>query len=132
MGRAPKLVTALAASVSLVASTTAMAGAPVLRPQASPAKMAKAQQPNSWLLLSALTPGAPQETVRPQAMAALGAAQVTATLPSRPAGYVAGNSLIGAEVFAFGLWFALIAVALTISDSSGGRDVSGGTPNSPT
>ena len=128
-----KSITAFAAAAALLTSTTAIAAAPAPAPQRAPAKTALPQQPNPWLMLSALSTGAPRETVRPAAVQTLGAAQAAAVRqPSRPAGYVVGNPLLGGEVIVLGLWFGLIAVALSISGSSGANASGNGGPNSPT
>lgn len=132
MGRVLKLVTALAASASLLGSTTAIGAAPAPASQGIPTDKTDAQQPDSWMMLAALSPGAPQQVVRSRVVATLGAAQAGVTPASRPASYIAGNPLLSAESLAFGLWFGLIAIALWISNSSGGSNASGPTPNSPT
>jgi hypothetical protein len=103
------MIVSLAASVALVACSTAAAAA-TPAPQGPPA-------PNAWMMLSVLSPSG---------SVALGGANAAAAQPQPvpPPPAYAGGPVLGGEVLAFVLWFGLIAVALTISGSSGH-------PNSP-
>jgi hypothetical protein len=108
-----KLVAAVAMSTSLIASSgAAAAGAP--GPQVQ-----QAQTPNAWMMLSVLSP------TRAVALGGAAAAAQPADVPPPPPPVaVAGGPVITGEVIPFVLWFALIAIALTISGESG-------RPNSP-
>lgn len=134
MGRALKMITASAASASLVASTTAVAAAapaPAPAPQAAPANTAQPQQPNSWMMLAALSSGAPRETVRNDPAIAAAVAAGGAQGAAAPTAYGVGHRFVTGEVVPFLLWFGLIVVALSIAGSSG-SNAGNGTPNSPT
>ncbi len=118
MRHALKIVTAIAASASVVASTTAIAAAAPPASQAMAAQTVRPQQPDAWLMLSALSP-ATAPIVQADALAAAQAA------PPPRAEAVRG------ELLPFLLWFGLIVVALTIAGSSGRGAASGGVPNTP-
>jgi hypothetical protein len=108
---------AFAASAALVATSTAATAA---TPAHAPA--AQAPAPNAWIMLSTLSP------TSPIALGGATAAAQPSDLPPPPppaAAAMAGGPVITGEVLPFILWFALIAIALTISGPSG-------RPNSPT
>lgn len=102
-----KLV-ACAAALGLVMSSTAVTAAP-----ASKAPAAQAQAPNAWLMLTALGP------TRSVALGGAAAAAQPADVPPPPAVAGAGAAGVTGELIPFILWFALIAVALSISGSNG-------------
>src|SRR3954447_864904 len=110
-----KIASALASAALVASSTAAVAAAPT--PQA-PA--AQTQAPNAWMMLSAMS------STRAIALGGANAAAQPADVPPPPPpGYVAGGPALSGELIGFLVWFALIAVALTISGESGA-------PNSPT
>lgn len=108
---------ASAASFGLVLTSTAAAAAP-----ASAAQLANPQAPNAWLMLSALGP------TRSVALGGAVAAAQPADVPPPPVVAGTGAAGVTGELIPFILWFGLIAVALSISGSSGG---SSGQPNTP-
>ena len=110
-----KIIATSAALGLLLSSTTAAVAAPV-----STAPAAQPQAPNGWLMLSALGP------TRSVALGGAAAAVQPADPPSPPT--YAGAAGINGEVLPILLWFGLIAIALTISGSSGGVVT---TPNTP-
>lgn len=112
----PKTIAGIAASVALLASSTAAVAAPQPQP-------VQALTPNAWMMLSALSAG------QSAGLAGANTAAQPADIPPPPP-VVAGAMADGAgELIPFVLWFGLIAVALTIKGSAGGSPVI--TPNSP-
>lgn len=105
-----KFVASLAAFGLMLGSTTA-AAAPV--PAAPVSPVAKPQAPDAWLMLSALGP------TRSVALGGAAAAAQPADGPRGPAVAGAGAAGVTGELLPFILWFGLIAIALTISGSSG-------------
>lgn len=105
---------ACSAALGLVLSSTAAAAAP-----APSAMAAQPQAPNAWLMLSALGP---------TRAVALGGAAATAQPkdgpPPPPVVAGAGTARVTGEFIPFILWFALIAVALSLNNS-------GDRPNTP-
>jgi hypothetical protein len=112
-----KTIASMLASGALVASSTAAAAAAPETP--APAAQVQPQAPNAWLALSAMS------STRAIALGGANSAAQPADQPPPPPppGYV-GGPVINGEIIAFGLWFALIIIALTISGESG-------RPNSP-
>jgi len=122
-----KTTAGIAASIALVASSTAaVAAAP------TPAATAGYQAPNAWMMLSVLSPSG--ASVLGSASAAAQPADVPPPPPPGPpppppvAGAMSGG--VG-ELIPFALWFGLIAVALTITDKEG-LNQAVGSPNSAT
>ena len=114
--RSVSMVVATSAALGiLLSSTAAAAAAPASSPPA-----AQPQVPNAWLMLSALGP------TRSVALGGAAAAAQPAVAPPPPA--YAGAAGINGEVIPFILWFGLIAIALTLSSSSGSAAT---TPNTP-
>jgi hypothetical protein len=112
-----KIAFALASSALLASSTVAVAAAPAAQ------AAVQTQAPSPWLMLSAMS------STRAIALGgAAAAAQPTDVPPPPPPGYVAGGPAVSGELIGFVVMFALIAIALTISGSSG----AGNSPNSPT
>jgi hypothetical protein len=114
-----KIGTAVAASIGLLASSTATVAAAPAQARAS------YQAPNAWVMLSVLG-------------SANAAAQPTDVPPPPPGPpppppVVEGGAMDGGfgELLPIVLWFGLIAVALAVSDD-GGRSGAIGNPNSPT
>ena len=113
MGSIGKVIASVAAFGLVVSSTAAAAAAP------APVPTAQTQAPNAWLMLSALSAG--------QSVGLANAAAQPADVPPPPPppGAPPGAMSEGAgPLVAIAIWFALIALALTISGPSG-------RPNSP-
>jgi hypothetical protein len=89
-----------AAALSMLACSTAAGAAPVPAPA-----------PNAWMVLSVLGPA------RATALGGANAAAQPADLPPPPPPATAGLS-VTAEIIPFALWFGLIALALTSSEST--------------
>jgi hypothetical protein len=107
----------MTALLAFVASSTAAAAASPST--VSPSISATAQEPNAWMMLSVLGPS------RAVALGGAAAAAQPGDIPPPRPPVAAGAMADGAgEIIPFVLWFALIALALTISNSSGA-------PNSP-
>jgi hypothetical protein len=100
---------AAAGSVALFFASTASTAAPTAA--------AQMQAPNAWLTLSALS------STHTAAVAGTNLAAQPAEVPPPPPA-VTESPAINGEIIGFVVWFALIAIALGISDS-------GGRPNSP-
>lgn len=115
MSSLSKIIAISAALGMFLSSTTAAAAAP-----AATAHAPQPQAPNAWLMLSAL---GPTRSVGPGGAVA---AVQPADAPPPPA--YAGAAGINGEVIPFILWFGLIAIALTISGSSGAVTVTANTP----
>ena len=112
-----KVITSVLVSTALVGtSTAAVAAAP---PASAPA--AQTQAPSPWMMLSAMS------STRAVALGGANAAAQPADVPPPPPppGYEARGPAISGELIGILIWFALIAIALTISGPSG-------RPNSPT
>lgn len=117
MRSAPKKIAAIAASVALVVSSTvATAAAPA--PQAQPVQAAT---PNAWMVLSTLSAGQGVGLAGANAAAQPGDVPPPPPPPLATRGAMSGGA---GELIPFVLWFALIALALTIAGPSG-------RPNSP-
>lgn len=101
---------AYAAALGLVLGSTAAAAAPA----PPPAPIAHPQAPSAWLMLSVLGP------TRSVALGgAAAAAQPEDGPPPPPVVAGAGGARVTGELLPFILWFGLIAIALSISGSSG-------------
>jgi hypothetical protein len=99
----------LAASAALLVNSTQATAATTATPTAAATQPAA---PDAWLMLSVLSP------TRSVALGGAAAAAQPANVPPPPPAE-AGAGFNG-EVIPFVLWFGLIAIALTISGSSGG------------
>jgi hypothetical protein len=120
-----KTTAGIAASIALVASSTAAVAA-----GPAPAATAGYQAPNAWMMLSVLSPSG--ASVLGSASAAAQPADVPPPPPPGPPPPVAGAMADGpGELIPFALWFGLIAVALTITDKEG-LNQAVGSPNSAT
>lgn len=106
----PKTIGAIAASVALLASSTAAAAS------VPPAQAQQAGVPSAWVVLSTLSPS----TDVAFGGAATAAVQPTDVPPPPPH---AGPAITG-ELLTILLWFGLIAIALNTHEPSG-------RPNSP-
>lgn len=119
MRSVPKTIAAVSASIALVASSSMAAAAPA--PQAPPVQ---GSTPDAWMMLSTLS------GTQSVGLAGANAAAQPTDVPPPPPPVAAGGMADGAgELVPFAVWFALIAVALTISGTGGGGAVT--TPNSP-
>lgn len=129
-----KITAGAAASIGLLASSTvAIAAAPAPAP-------ASYQAPNAWMMLSALSPsgasvlGSAAAAAQPADVppADVPPADVPPPGPPPPPPVVERGAMAGGvgELLPFALWFGLIAIALTVSDS-GGSTAAIGNPNSP-
>jgi hypothetical protein len=108
----------LAASIGLLASSTAAFAAPPVPASAS------YQAPNAWVMLSVL--GSANAAAQPSDV------PPPPPGPPPPPPVAEGGAMAGGygELLPIALWFGVIAVALTVSDN-GGRNGSIGDPNSP-
>jgi len=119
MRLAMKMTASILASAALVASSTA--GAATV-PAAAQASAAQVQAPSPWMVLSAMS----SNSTRAVALGGSNAAAQPADQPPPPE--VTGKPVLTGELIAFGVFFALIIVALTISGSGGPTQA---VPNSP-
>lgn len=110
--RSVSKIIASAAAFGLVLGSTAAAAAP-----APTTTVAQPQAPNAWLMLTALGP------TRSVALGGAAAAAQPADVPPPPPPPEAAAGAAGftGEFIPFILMFGLIAIALTISGSSGGH-----------
>ena len=115
MRSATRKIAAIAASIALTASSAVAVAAPA--PQAQPVQAAS---PDAWMMLSSLS------GVQTVGLAGANAAAQPSDVPPPPPPPGAAGGMAGGagELIPFVLWFALIAVALTIAGPSG-------RPNSP-
>src|SRR4051812_2338091 len=107
--RTMKIASILASAALVAGSTGAAAPAPTVQ-----APAAQSQAPNAWLMLSAMS------STRAIALGGANAAAQPADVPPPPPppGYAANGPHISGELIGFGIWFALIIIALTISGGS--------------